>query len=138
MHNYGEASDRDINRQILSRRLGPMLDNGIPGSTLQLEHAATSTTGDTSTIHTLPEVAAPKSVPRLSTMFTGRNDILERLAQYLNPYISSVSLSKQRIFVLHGLGGTGKTQIMAKFVNEFGDQYDHDPFQPTWSDILTI
>jgi hypothetical protein len=60
-------------------------------------------------------------------MFTGMNDILERMTQYLNPSISSVTLKKQRIFVLYGLGGTGKTQIMAKFVNEFGDQYDHDP-----------
>ena len=60
-------------------------------------------------------------------MFTGRNDILERLAQYLNPSTSSVALKKQRIFVLYGLGGTGKTQIMAKFVDECGDQYDKDP-----------
>ena len=70
---------------------------------------------------------ALKAIPRLSTMFTGRNDILERLAQYLNPSISSVALRKQRIFVLYGLGGTGKTQIMAKFVDEFGDGYDNDP-----------
>jgi hypothetical protein len=56
-------------------------------------------------------------------MFTGRKDILERLAQDLDPSTSSVALRKQRIFVLYGLGGTGKTQIMAKFVNEFGDQY---------------
>ena len=54
-------------------------------------------------------------------MFTGRNDILERLTQCLNPSTSSVAL-KQRIFVLYGLGGAGKTQIMAKFVNDFGDQ----------------
>jgi MinD superfamily P-loop ATPase len=26
---------------------------------------------------------------------------------------------------LYGLGGAGKTQIMIKFVIEFGDQYDH-------------
>ena len=58
-------------------------------------------------------------------MFTGRNDILERLVQYLNPSTSSAALKKQRIFVLYGLGGTGKTQIMAKFVDEFGDQYDN-------------
>jgi len=60
-------------------------------------------------------------------MFTGRNDILERLAQYLNPSISSVAMRTQRIFVLYGLGGSGKTQIMAKFVDQFGDQYDEDP-----------
>ena len=60
-------------------------------------------------------------------MFTGRNEILERLSQCLNPSTSSVGLKKQRIFVLYGLGGTGKTQIMAKFVDECGDQYDSSP-----------
>ena len=69
-------------------------------------------------------VPALKAIPRLSTMFTGRDDILEQLVQYLNPSTSSVALKKQRIFVLYGLGGTGKTQIMAKFVDQFGDQYD--------------
>ena len=57
-------------------------------------------------------------------MFTGRKDILERLTRDLDPSISSVAIRKQRIFVLYGLGGTGKTQIMAKFVDECGDQYD--------------
>ena len=61
-------------------------------------------------------------------MFTGRKDILEQLAKDLNPSMSSVALRKQRIFVLYGLGGTGKTQIMAKFVDEFGEQYDISPF----------
>ena len=68
-----------------------------------------------------------KALPRLSTTFTGRKDILERLAKDLDPSISSVALRKQRIFVLYGLGGTGKTQIMAKFVDDFGDQCDINP-----------
>jgi Cdc6-like AAA superfamily ATPase len=73
-----------------------------------------------------------KTIPRLSTMFTGRNDILQQLelAQYLNPSISSISLKRQRIFVLYGLGGTGKTQIMAKFVDEFGDRCDRPQSAP--------
>ena len=60
-------------------------------------------------------------------MFTGRKDILKRLTQSLDPSISSVALKKQRIFVLYGLGGAGKTQIMAKFVSEFVDQCDNHP-----------
>ena len=60
-------------------------------------------------------------------MFTGRKDILKRLAHNLDPSISSVALRKQRIFVLYGLGGTGKTQIMAKFVDDLGNQYDINP-----------
>jgi len=73
-------------------------------------------------------VATLKALPRLSTTFTGRKDILERLSKDLDPSIPSVALRNQRIFVLYGLGGTGKTQIMAKFVDEFGDQYDINPF----------
>jgi hypothetical protein len=72
-------------------------------------------------------MATVKALPRLSTTFTGRKDILKRLAQDLDPSISSVAIRKQRIFVLYGLGGAGKTQIMAKFVSECGDQYDNDP-----------
>ena len=71
-------------------------------------------------------MTALKAIPRLSTVFTGRTDILERLVQCLNLSTSSVGLKKQRIFVLYGLGGTGKTQIMAKFVDEYCDQYDND------------
>jgi signal recognition particle GTPase len=58
-------------------------------------------------------------------MFTGRKDILERLARFLDPSNPSVILKRQRVFVLYGLGGGGKTQIMAKFVIELGDRYVH-------------
>ena len=57
-------------------------------------------------------------------MFTGRQDILERLRRCFDRLASSVSQKKQRIFVLYGLGGTGKTQIMLRFVDEFSDQCD--------------
>jgi hypothetical protein len=63
-----------------------------------------------------------QAMPRLTTMFTGRKDILERLARFLDPTKPSVILKTQRVFVLYGLGGGGKTQIMAKFVIEFGDK----------------
>ena len=52
-------------------------------------------------------------------MFTGRKAILGHIAQCFNP---SATSEKQRIFVLYGLGGSGKTQLMLKFVEEFGDQ----------------
>ena len=86
-------------------------------------------------IRTRAGVPALKAIPRLSTMFTGRDDILERLTQCLNPSTSSVALRKQRIFVLYGLGGTGKTQIMAKFVDECGDQYDSSPIKRDPNDL---
>jgi hypothetical protein len=146
-HRVGAFTDLlfpDVSLSYQQSRTGEV----IPGSTLQ--YIATSgadgefasfitstyfdswsTTGHA--VHTLPRVPNLKAIPRLSTMFTGRTDILQRLAKYLNPSISSVTLKKQRIFVLYGLGGTGKTQIMAKFVNELGDQYDHDPLDPHYT-----
>jgi hypothetical protein len=72
-----------------------------------------------------PDVFISQTIPRISTMFTGRKHILEKLARFLDPSKPSAILRRQRIFVLYGLGGAGKTQIMIKFVIEFGDQYDH-------------
>ena len=56
-------------------------------------------------------------------MFIGREDALDQLSDYFDPTNSSVTLKTQRIFVLYGLGGAGKTQIMAKFVNDHGNRY---------------
>jgi hypothetical protein len=75
------------------------------------------------TVHSTPSVSVFQSMPRLTTMFMGRKDILECLARFLDPSKPSVILKLQRIFVLYGLGGGGKTQIMAKFIIDFGDKY---------------
>jgi hypothetical protein len=45
--------------------------------------------------------------------FTGRNEILEKMKKYFD---SDVEF--QRVFVLHGLGGSGKSQIAFKFLQE--------------------
>ncbi|KAG6807045.1 hypothetical protein H0H92_009013, partial [Tricholoma furcatifolium] len=55
----------------------------------------------------LPVVAPP------SPLFTGREDILLQLEVYFSQ--SSLVKREQQRFVLHGLGGAGKTQIMRKF-----------------------
>jgi hypothetical protein len=63
-------------------------------------------------------------------MFIGREDALDQLSDYFDPTNSSVALKTQRIFVLYGLGGAGKTQIMAKFVNDHGNRYHNFPQIP--------
>jgi hypothetical protein len=63
-----------------------------------------------------------KLPPRLSSIFTGRTDILHRLDDFLVPSETSVGLGKQRVFVLYGLGGVGKSQIGLKFVEEHSDR----------------
>ena len=50
--------------------------------------------------------------------FTGRIDILNKLSTYFSETTASVACATQRVFVLFGMGGAGKTQIALKFVNE--------------------
>ncbi|KAG6826367.1 hypothetical protein H0H92_016129 [Tricholoma furcatifolium] len=62
----------------------------------------------------LPAVAPP------SELFIERIDILSYLEAYFNKSTSELRL--QRRFVLYGLGGAGKTQIMRKFCSEYADR----------------
>ncbi|KAJ7807724.1 hypothetical protein B0H13DRAFT_2295736 [Mycena leptocephala] len=51
--------------------------------------------------------------PPPSRKFLGRQIILDKMHQYF-----SQDLGQQRIYVLYGLGGAGKTQISLKFITE--------------------
>ena len=57
--------------------------------------------------------------PGPSCLFTGRREILSQLSEYFGDATASIPLATQRIFVLFGMGGAGKTQIALKFVNEY-------------------
>ncbi|KAF7345873.1 FabD/lysophospholipase-like protein [Mycena venus] len=50
--------------------------------------------------------------PPPSQIFQGRQDILEKMKEYF-----SRNLGERHIYVLYGLGGSGKTQIALKFLN---------------------
>jgi len=45
--------------------------------------------------------------------FIGRQDILNKMRRYFD-----LDGACQRIFVLHGLGGAGKSQLAFKFIEE--------------------
>jgi hypothetical protein len=51
--------------------------------------------------------------PPPSRIFHGRRDILDKMHGF---FTSSTKI--QHIYVLHGVGGAGKTQITLKFVKE--------------------
>ena len=51
--------------------------------------------------------------PPPSRIFQGRRDILDRMHQCF-----SSEKDSQKIYVLHGLGGAGKTQIALQFIKE--------------------
>jgi hypothetical protein len=50
--------------------------------------------------------------PPPSQIFQGRQDILARMDDYF-----SKDIGKRHVYVLHGLGGSGKTQIALKFLD---------------------
>ena len=61
--------------------------------------------------------------PGPTKSFTGRVDILNKLSEYFSETTASVASATQRVFVLFGMGGAGKTQIALKFVNEYRTRY---------------
>ncbi|KAJ7820363.1 P-loop containing nucleoside triphosphate hydrolase protein [Mycena leptocephala] len=65
-----------------------------------------------------PSVSADRTAQQInncplpSRIFRGRQAILDKMYEFFNQ-----DIGRQHIYVLHGLGGAGKTQIGLKFVN---------------------
>jgi len=55
----------------------------------------------------------PKICPLPVKSFIGRKEILDKMCQYFNSGHKS-----QHVFVLHGLGGAGKSQLAFKFLED--------------------
>ena len=51
----------------------------------------------------------------LSAIFTGRDDIIQKMSEVCLPSDTENRPVKQKRFVLYGLGGSGKTQTCIKF-----------------------
>jgi len=51
--------------------------------------------------------------PRPVESFTGRLDILDKMQRYYDSNTKS-----RHVFVLHGLGGSGKSQLAFKFLHD--------------------
>ena len=59
--------------------------------------------------------------PNSSALFTGREDILEKLKHHFAP--QDQRNTQRKYFLLYGMGGIGKTQICLKFVEDMADRY---------------
>jgi hypothetical protein len=58
-------------------------------------------------------------VPRsASALFTGRQDIYQRIKKVCLPAGPTTAQLQQKRYVLYGLGGSGKTQLCLKFAEE--------------------
>ena len=60
-------------------------------------------------------------VPNPSTRFTGRTKIIAKLKEHFSTDPND-GFQKRKYFLLHGMGGIGKTQICLKFIEEMSDQ----------------
>ncbi|KAJ7064227.1 P-loop containing nucleoside triphosphate hydrolase protein, partial [Mycena amicta] len=67
----------------------------------------------------LDEVQMNRSCPPPSKFFQGRKDILLQLERLFQP----TEQKEQKVVLLHGLGGAGKTQIALKFIAESGSRF---------------
>ncbi|KAF8194714.1 P-loop containing nucleoside triphosphate hydrolase protein [Mycena galopus ATCC 62051] len=70
--------------------------------------------------------------PPPSRIFQGRRNILEKMHNFFTS-----NMGTQHIYVLHGLGGAGKTQIALKCINEASSHFS-DIFFIDTSTIVTI
>ncbi|KAF8201977.1 P-loop containing nucleoside triphosphate hydrolase protein [Mycena galopus ATCC 62051] len=66
--------------------------------------------------HTVPQTIT--RCPPPSRIFQGRQTILQKMHQFFSQH-----RDKQQIFLLHGLGGAGKTQIALKFIEGSSSQF---------------
>ncbi|KAJ7891167.1 P-loop containing nucleoside triphosphate hydrolase protein [Mycena leptocephala] len=81
----------------------------------------------------VPQVPQPiKNCPPPTRIFHGRRTILDNMHQYFMH-----NMGNQRIFLLYGLGGAGKTQIALKFIQESASRFT-DIFLIDMSTVGTI
>jgi len=64
-------------------------------------------------VESIEDIPERKLCPAPVTLFIGRKGILDKMRSYFDADCAS-----QRIFVLHGLGGAGKSQLAFKFIEE--------------------
>ncbi|KAJ7875955.1 P-loop containing nucleoside triphosphate hydrolase protein [Mycena leptocephala] len=64
-------------------------------------------------ISTCQATRQTNNCPPPSRIFHGRQAILDKMHEFFDQ-----DIGKQHIYVLHGLGGAGKTQIALKFIND--------------------
>ncbi|KAJ7061240.1 P-loop containing nucleoside triphosphate hydrolase protein [Mycena amicta] len=79
------------------------------------------------------EIQTTRSCPLPSKFFQGHKDILLQLDRFFQP----IEKKEQKVVLLHGLGGAGKTQIALKFIAESGARFT-DQFKINASSAETI
>lgn len=60
----------------------------------------------------------------VSPYFTGGDDVCNELRESCFPLDDPGARIPQKRFILHGLGGSGKTQMALKFASDHRERYD--------------
>ena len=60
-------------------------------------------------------------MPNPSNRFTGRTEAIAKLKNHFFANMNDLAQNR-KFFLLHGMGGIGKTQICLKFVEEMYDR----------------
>lgn len=71
----------------------------------------------------------------VSSVFTGREGICQQLSESCLPSRAQDIFKQQRRFVLHGMGGSGKTQVCVKFAQDHRERCAHGCFEHYQDDI---
>ncbi|KAJ6523535.1 hypothetical protein DFH09DRAFT_198317 [Mycena vulgaris] len=96
-------------------RIQELRSNFVFGTIIDLNMQAhkASSSGRLPDLSAAPYTQTVTKCPPPSCIFHGRRNILDKMHQFFKQ-----DLNKQHIFLLHGLGGAGKTQIALKFIEE--------------------
>ncbi|KAJ7694720.1 P-loop containing nucleoside triphosphate hydrolase protein [Mycena metata] len=92
---------------------------------------ATVATQQASQLHNILAAQTASYCPPPSRLFCGRQDILDKVHHFFS------DTGSQHIYVLHGLGGAGKTLIALKFIKESSSRFS-DIFFIDTSTLATI
>ena len=97
------------------------LDVNVATLNVNVAHLRTTLEAMGGSIVPAPALTTLTPIPPPSIVFTGREDVLSKMKQYFSSSTTSVHSNQQHIYVLHGMGGAGKTQIALKFIQQNAD-----------------
>jgi hypothetical protein len=104
-----------MNADLNITELSALVKLNIDTGTIYFHLIQTAKINNRLAIKPVPSSLPPgaTSCPPPSRIFHGRKDILLKMHEYF-----SRDIGKRHISLLHGLGGSGKTQIALKFIDE--------------------
>ncbi|KAJ7765952.1 P-loop containing nucleoside triphosphate hydrolase protein, partial [Mycena maculata] len=107
---WGRTADQIARYQ---KRIQTLRSNFVLTATMDINFQVHKLTTLGSNVAVPQVIQSINNCPPPSRIFHGRQIILEKMQAYFGQ-----DLGKQNIFLLHGLGGAGKTQIALKFIQE--------------------